>query len=320
MTSVADVLSGLSAMQAASVRNLLARTFPDPRCHQDDALVAAFVCGLPPAARAALGIADAAVDAFLAALVPTTDASDRIHGYYVAHATHTRLGQGAHRFTDDLPMVRVRLPVATPADLETAIGVVFAADHKVPTEQAFRSKYDDVLAFEVGHVMLTTPARYPRAFGARFGAIATYEAFDVQGERRAFVLEAGMATGEAMVLYCSPDGGPILRRAWYQPTPFSADRQTYRGVATWRENPDGPGMLRVEVRPPGATTADPPSVLVTVDYERLERAPEPVFPAMLTARAGLRVAAIAVARGSTDPFMHALAPFARGLFERDPQP
>ena len=175
-------------------------------------------------------------------------------------------------------------------------------------QELYNQKYREFLGFEVASVWLTTPARY---FGSRFGAIATYELMDGEAERRAWILEAGMATGEAMVLYTSPHGQPIERVSWYQPTPFSAPTNWYRGAATFDEA--GPRSLHVQVSTPAEREQKKSHVEVAVAYEAVAQAEAPAVPAQITAEAAMRVAAIAVARGDMNPVYLALAPFGHGL-------
>lgn len=317
---------GLSDERYEDFRGLVKRTFPDKRCEVSNTLLDAIVCALPPPARAALGVAEALVEMAPDALATASMVLGGKAGiaqkfvrpgecnYYLAHATHARTGAGAHKFTSKLPMVRVSLPQTVVTDFYTELGVVYAGDHKLHTVELFRAKYNEFLGFEVDKVILTTPTRY---LGARFAAIATYEVFDVNGTRRAWVLEAGMATGEALVLYASPNGQPIDRKAWYAPTPFSDAENWYHGYATF--NPRGPEGLSVEVSE--AASKNTPHMTVTVNYFLLgDGEVKTVFPAELTAQAALRVAAIAVARGSRDPLFVLLAPFASTLdWEKAPQ-
>lgn len=305
-----------------SVRELVRRAFPDPKAPPPaDALVALVINALPEEARIALGIAPAAVSG----LAEIVDAIARAQGqarglkqvdatstagYYLAEATHTRIGAGAHEFTGRLPMVRVRLPMQTPTDFATSFGTVFAGDHKVHTVELVRDKYREFFAFPVQSVYLTTPARY---LGARFGAIATYEVLDDTGTLRAWILEAGMATGEPMVLYASPHAQPIERLSWYEPTPFSSASNWYRGTAMF--GPSGPTSLHVQVASPEERAQKQAHVEVKVAYTKVAPgdASLTLFPAVLTAQAAMRVAAIAVARGDRSPLYLALAPFGLAL-------
>lgn len=294
------------------VKDLLRQTFPDPRCAHDDSLVSAVVCALPDEARVAIGAAAVTADVAKALLerLTTPDRPDTRRAaatYFQVRATHTR--PGVHEFVGVLPMARFALPETEQLDFLTDIGVVFAGDHHVYTRALVVQKYGEVieaLDYQLGDVYLTTPARY---LGARFGAIAIYELFDKDGVRRGYILEAGMATGEPMMLYCSPGGGKITRKASYQPTPFSAPENYYTGEVSF--TPAGPQELTVRVFTPDELAAHTPHVTIRAQF--LPATPGPTFGSELTMEAALRVAAIAVARGSKDPIMLALAPFGRAL-------
>lgn len=303
------------------LKSLVHRTFPDEKCAPSDALVSAVVCALPEQARVALGVADGALDVLKEAVerLTTPEGPGAVRAmsptYFRVHATHRRVGDGAgaHEFTSVLPMVRVALPETEQLDLLTDIGVVFAGDHHLYTRRLVLEKYADVIeavGYELGDVFLTTPARY---LGARFGAIAIYELFDTRGQRRGWILESGMATGEPRVLYCSPKGNRIARKSWYEPTPFSSPDDYYRGEVTFTgpRHGDLPAQLNVRV----ATADELAQARYHVEVQALFATahPTPVFPAELTAQAALRVAAIAVARGSDDPIFNLLAPFGRAL-------
>lgn len=323
MTAVATFKDIVPAETFEQIRSLVRRSFPDPKTPDPtDALVDAVLDALPPEARQALGIAKTA---FLAAST-LTDAAIRAvgaaHGvaqvdahatasYFLARATHTRHGLGKHEFTAELPMVRVELPESQPTDFNTHFGIVFAGDHKVHTRALLEAKYEGLFSFPVGKIFLTTPAR---CFGARFAAIATYEVQDEDGVNRAWVLEAGMATGEPVMLYMSPNGQPVPRQANYSPTPFSDSLNWYRGAASFDEF--GPSMLHVQVSTPEERKQKQVHMEVKVVYEPVpatDASSLAVFPSKLTAQAALRVAAIAVARGQADAVMTALAPFADAL-------
>lgn len=306
-----------------AMRELVRRTFPDPKAPTpSDALVDAVLTALPEEARVAIGIAKDALPVAALALGGLAKAQGIARGvaqedarasatYYLAYATHTRHDKGKNEFVGKLPMVRVQLPETQPTDIDTHFGTVFAGDHKVHTVALVREKYREFFAFEIGVVALTTPARY---LGARFGAIATYEVFDTDKKLRAWILEAGMATGEAMVLYASPHAQPIERVSWYEPTPFSSPNNWYRGAATFDEH--GPVTLHVQVSTPEERAQKQVHMEVKVQYVRadLEDAENgAIFPSKLTSEAAMRVAAIAVARGDMNPLFLLLAPFGQAL-------
>ncbi len=313
-----------------SMRELVRKTFPDARAPApSDELVGLVINALPEEARIAIGIAEAAAPLLATTLDKVLDGISQAQGrargvaqedarvdgssakafYFLASATHTRHGHGAHEFTGRLPMVRIQLPESQPTDFETHVGTVYAGDHKVHTVELVREKYREFFSFPIGAVFLTTTARY---LGSRFGAIATYEVMDDTGERRAWILEAGMATGESMVLYASPHAQPIERVSWYEPTPFSSPNNWYRGTASFDEY--GPTALHVQVSTPEEHKQKQVHMEVRVSYTCIADAQEHLLlPAKLTAEAAMRVAAIAVARGDMNPLYLALAPFGHAL-------
>lgn len=284
------------------MRAILRRAFPDPRGVITDEIVETSLRMLPEEIQKS--VIGEVLHLVLSDEAPLEGAE--VLGYYEAHARHERLG--VHAFTGTVPMVRVRLPeryVPGQTDIQTGIGIVFAGDHRLHSLELFRQHYDEHLDFQIGSVELVTPARF---LGARFAAVATYIVKDAAGAVRAFVLEAGMATGEPMVLFLSPTGAPITRRSWYVPTPFSSDAHFYRGEATF--GPDGePTELRVDVLP--ARDADP-HVTVVVHYEAVEQI-SAGFPSRLTVEAACRVAAIAEKTGKPIPGAELLAPLLAAL-------
>jgi len=223
-------------------------------------------------------------------------------GYYEAEATHTRFnpdGSKVHRFTAVVPMARVLLPEVR-EDISTKIGIVYAGDHRLYTRPIFIEHYKSFIGWEPERIELLTPARM---FGARFAAVATYALFKRGGEFGGFVLEAGMATGEPMVLYASPNGETLIRRAGYAPTPFSLSSHFYRGRAFFRGAE--PDSLLVDVLPHPTSTA--PIVSVAVNYASVVEV-DAKWPAKLTVEAAMRVAAIAERLGKPVPGAELVAP------------
>lgn len=295
--------------QFESFRSLLRAVYPDPRVDITNMLVETTIRALPEEVQESLF--GEVIGAVTGLPIPEEESAE-VLGYYLARATHER--HGVHRFTATLPMVRVRLP-ETRQDVATRIGIVYAGDHKLHSREKFVFHYDGHLDFAVGDIELLTPARY---FGARFGAIATYLVKDKNGKLAAYVLEAGMATGEPVVIYLAPELGPIMRRSWYTPTPFSSDTHIYEGLA--RAEDDGePRSLEVQVRTEKGAA---PHLTATVEYERVENPPT-VWPALLTAEAAIRVATIAERLGKPVPgaewAVPVLAKFGRTLdWEKKP--
>lgn len=302
-----DVRAMLGDDVYEGVRELVRRTFPDKRCEIGNSAVDAFVAGLPEEAQLALCGAKLAAEEILGMSLPEDSA---VVCYYNVKAKHSRVaGPGQHSFVNELPMVRVRLPDAEARDIDTKIGRVYAGDHKLYTVDHFRQKYGQTLGKYVKYVELITPARYPAHLGARFSAVSVFALYGIQRELVGYVLEAGMATGEPMVCYLggTPDA-TIHQPSWYEPTPFSDERNWYFGGAVWKR--DELRSVNVDVR---EEKEGKPHMKVRATFDRLTNAPDPVFPAKLTALAGLRVAAIAQAMGKADPVMSLLAPFGREL-------
>lgn len=311
----AAVLETLPPEVREGVRGLIQRSFPDPRCVPGDGLIGAFLAGLPEEAQLAVCGAKIAADILLD-LTPSEDAN--VVCYYTASAVHERLAApGKHAFVGTVPYVRVRLPEEAGINISTKLGIVFAGDHKLDCAGRVRNKYGFMLDYTLKRVELITPARYPTHFGSRFAAVAIYALYDESDTLRSHVLEAGMATGEAMVAFVSPNMNEIVRTSWYKPTPFSDERNTYVGTVGW--SGDEIEQLHVDVfgaQPLPATDVHPagdPHLRIAATFERLPAAPAAIVPAKLTAEAGLRIAAIAKARGSKDVLMLALAPFGEAL-------
>lgn len=290
------------------MRAVLRRAFPDPRGVITDEIVDVSLRLLPE------HVQESAIGEVLAIAldreVPEIE-SAHVLGYYEGHARHER--HGVHAFTGTVPMVLVRLPSVPGSaedperrfeDISTGIGIVFAGDHRLHSIEIFRAHYCEHLDFVPSSVELLTPARY---LGARFAAVATYAARDEHGDVRAWVLEAGMATGEPCVLYLS-EGGPITKRTWYAPTPFSSDRNFYTGDARFDAG-GRPESLRVDVR---EGREAPPHITVTVDYDEVEQ-PSPTFASRLTVEAACRVAAIAEKIGKPIPGAELLSPLLAAL-------
>lgn len=239
---------------------------------------------------------------------------------YLVKATHSRLtGPGRHEFTGEVPMVRVSLPRTHTDDVvaESNLGLVVAGDHKLYSLKVFQDYYGSYFG-PINHVELITPVRYA---GHRFAAVAIYLVYtDGNLERpSAFVFEAGMATGQPMVLYASQDMRPIVRKAGYSPTPFASVDHIYTGSLTM--NHDEPTAFRVEIR---KRAHDPsPFFVLSATLERKDDL-VPVNPFALTLQAALRVCAIADARGEQvpdlGPLTAILAPLGRAQsWTQEPQ-
>lgn len=257
---------------------LLRVAFPDPRVQIGEALITSALSMMPENVQeSAVG---EAAGLLLGQEIPKVE-HEFVLGYYLAKAHHIR--RGVHSFVGHVPMVRVVLPDVR-EDISTKIGIVYAGDHRLYRRAMVADHYASLLDFEPTRVELTTPARF---LGARFAAVATYTLFhgDSIG---AWVLEAGMATGEPMVLFISPDGDKITRRAWYEPTPFSKDSNFYKGSVTF----NGDNSLSVMSLSVHETREAESHMDVTVHFEPVEN-PEPCFASKLTFEAACRVATIA---------------------------
>ena len=277
---------------------LLRTVFPDPRVAVASELVEIVASALPEEIQESLF--GEVLDAVLGNEPAEETAS--VVGYYEAHAEHTRFAADqskVHSFVAALPMVRVLLP-ETKQDIATKIGIVYAGDHRLYTLPLFVEHYAAFLGWTPTRVEVLTPARF---FGARFAAVATYVLYD--GDKiRGYVLEAGMATGEPMVMYASPEGAPIFRRSGYAPTPFSATSNFYRGNALFSEKRE-PVSLEVDVF--DHVSAKNPHVQVLVAYQPVVELAR-VWPAVLTAQAAMRVAAIAERLGKPMSGVELVAP------------
>lgn len=216
-------------------------------------------------------------------------------------------------------MVRITLPNTQKHVMaDTALGQVIDGDHKLYSLEVFRNYYQGHID-DVARVDLITPVRLN---GRRFAAVAIYLVYrkpknplvmvDAPAPS-AFVFEAGMATGEPMVLYASKDGDTINRKAGYNPTPFSSVDHSYRG--SLKMNRDEPEAFEVEIRKD--KNDEEPFFRLSATLERRDDL-VPVNPLSLTLQAALRVCAIADARGETVPDLGSLtgilAPLGRAHF------
>jgi hypothetical protein len=138
----------------------------------------------------------------------------------------------------------------------------------------------------------------PRLASARFAAVSLYlcHANEADTAPSFFVLEAGVATGQARIPFLGRTMASVINaQTQYSPTSFSQPWHYYRGTLAMKADaPDEPSTLIIEV------FTDPPPdgkyLEVIVQYE--SRA-DPVMtnPFQLTVEAGARVQAIADALG-----------------------
>lgn len=184
------------------------------------------------------------------------------------------------------------------AKVQTEVGVVdLSADHLLGSIALVTEKYGspEYLGYRPARVDLITPARRS---GSRFAAIAVYLGYRAATDRTPsfYLLEAGTATGEAKMIYFSPDMRPIPRvTSYYLPTPFVSLRNTYSGVMTMRAAPEEDEPDRLIVRS-YAVGQKEPYITVSVKYQRAPVLDLPA-PIEITADAGARVALIAKTMG-----------------------
>jgi hypothetical protein len=255
---------------------------------------------------------------------------EKDHRLYLGDANHHRVkgmppaAAGMEsEFTMALPMVRVTLPEtleAGAAPLATELGDVdLSRDHLLGSVDLVAAKYGAApyLGYRPARVDLITPARLANG---RFGAMAVYLGYRARGDRAPsfYMLEAGTATGDARMIYFSPDLKPITSvTSNYLPTPFVTMRNTYSGGLTLAPAPaeDEPAELVVRSYTPGAKE---PYITVTVKYKRVTTLDLPL-PIELTADAGARVALIAKTMGVANAveLQEALANLGRSLSWRE---
>jgi hypothetical protein len=214
---------------------------------------------------------------------------------YTAHATHSRAGLSKPHstFVGDLGVVRAPLPAGCePARVRTPHGVLDPADRLLPTLEHVRAFCAMHGSPRPARVEILTP---PRVRGHRFAAMAVYLLYpsaDAPSPSH-FVLEAGMATGEASICYppCAVGSWQTVS-AGYRPTPFSTAEQVFRGTFAMNEDaPDEPGTLIVEAY--RAPTDRAPALRVSVRYQAA--AAPAAHPLWLRVMAGARIGAVAEA-------------------------
>lgn len=280
------------------VRAVLQRLFPGDGAPVPDEAVAGVVQALwqDHAARLkALGLPDLSPGRLAAPLVDAPLGA-ALHPLYLAHAAHHRVRAAASadafesEFLGDLPMVRVPLPAALDGSscaVLTAIGAVdLANDHLAGSVAIIADQFGAELGYAPARVDLITPARLA---GTRFGAIAVYLGYREAADAGPsfYVLEAGTAPGVPRQLYLGAAMDTVIvAPSGYQPTPFSAVDDTYRGWLVVGD--DEPVQLVVQSSAPGL----PFYIQVTVRYERVTLPPV-VWPAALILEAAARVAALA---------------------------
>lgn len=241
----------------------------------------------------------------------TKHVTEKEHRLYLGDATHHRMRSKPpeskpmeSKFTLSVPMVRVSLPEKLEADktvIATEVGDVdLSRDHLLGSVDLIDGKYGgkDYLGRRPARVDLLTPARLA---GGRFGAIALYLGYKEKADRGPsfYIFEAGTATGDAKMVYFSPDMKPIKGvTSGYLPTPFVSMQNTYSGGITMRPAPDEdePETMYIQSYAPGDKD---PYITVTLVYKRSPTM-ELALPLELTVDAAARVAMIANAMGLKD--------------------
>ena len=270
MSSVKDTIGSDNYEQ---IRSLLQKSFPGTP-GVDDPTVDGFTRALyekQPAAALKAGF-----PAATAALKATHEESFRMaagtpsYPLYIGLATHhrvrsmtsTNLGSNSNvpfqsEFVGHLPVVRVPLPLTVPPgvnlNIATQIGTVYlSSDHLVGSVQLVAQKYADQLGYTPERVDLVTPARTGITH-SRFGAIAAYLGYRNAADTQPsfYLLEAGMATGQAMMLYFGKTMSSMIeQRSGYVPTAYSSATNFYAGNLVV-EN-DQPVSMTVQAIPPGS--------------------------------------------------------------------
>ena len=226
--------------------------------------------------------------------------------YYIGHARHMRRSPFVDAFVGHVPHVRVSLPEEGEFQIDTSAGIVYAGDHMLHNLPMVRQYLVDQGSTmpQLERVDLVTPARFA---GARFGAVGFYLLYKkADGFPEAYILEAGMATGEPRTLYYSPGWKePIVRRSFYQPTPGSDPKNYYRGQLSTLGGVE-PYQLVIEAFAADKKTSSERAIehgpyhTTIVTYEKVA-SPGIVFPALLTLQAACRVALIEQTRGRDLP-------------------
>lgn len=221
------------------------------------------------------------------------------HTAYEMHATHLRSQPIYSCFTGVVKAVRVTLHETGRLPFFTPYGGVYNVDHLLFTVNDVRTfiqkQQPDFPAFE--RVDLITPAR--KDF-LRFAPVAIFLGYEKQHSTKPsfFILEAGLATGEPMVLYFAPTMDHVIQQhTGYVPTPFTKASNWY--VSTLSMTGNEPNLLAIE----GTESLDErPYITITCQYAVLSDAGKPIFPGSQTMEAGVRLATIATALGCTlDP-------------------
>jgi len=304
-----DTLSGVTTIDLEKIRTVLRALVPDPMVQITDLVLSSAVRAMEsdwiPEWKLLFNV-DPAPGAKMLVL-PEGGSST----FYIAKATHTRLVEpGRHSFEACLPMVRVPLAAKGETAITTSGGTVFAGDNLLCNLELLNDRLADFNA-EFGTDLFAARAEVivpPRIFGARFGAFGLGLVYDADDALTSYWLMPGMATGESRLLFVAPGfATPIVRRAWYVPTPFSKGSNWYTGHLEMAGREPRSLDIGVFDRNPEADRATG-LVSVAVRFERVDE-PDTTFPGLLTVQAACRVASIAQAMGKDvfGPIQPALA-------------
>lgn len=223
--------------------------------------------------------------------------------YYEAWATHSRTAAPHSQFIGKLPLVRFRIPDQGTAQtlpiIHTPAGDLLPNDRLYPSVDVLWSTYGSDPLLRLGRperVDMVTP---PRLSGARFSAIAVYLCYAKETDPGPsfYILEAGLATGEARMPYLGRSmDAVIIAQTQYNPTAFSQPWHFYRGTLAMDANDPGePSVLSIDV-----FEREPPTdqyLNVRVEYRKVS-APVLIDPYQITIIAGARLQAIADALGA----------------------
>lgn len=273
------------------IRTTIQKAFPDPRNEVTDDLVVAVVQELRRRNLPGTEKLDLPPIPSGPARAPKTDADFPL---YVAVAQHRRvLAMDSSEtfnseFVGHLPTVRVALPQALDyqnTSVSTQIGQVdFARDHLAGSVELFSKLFSPDLGYTPARVDLITPAR---ELEVRFAAVAIYLGYRNATDTTpsCYVLEAGLATGQAAMLYLGKTMDTVIvQPSGYLPTPFASPDNTYTGQLTMLGNE--PGTLVIRANAPNL----PFYIEVEVNYESVTS--DDTLPIFLTVEAIERVAAI----------------------------
>jgi hypothetical protein len=223
------------------------------------------------------------------------------HTLYEMHATHLRMQPIYSCFTGVVKAARVTLHETGRLPIFTAYGGVYNVDHLLFTVGDVRAfveaQQPGFPAFE--RVDLITPAR--KDF-LRFAPVAIFLGYEKQHSPTPsfFILEAGLATGEPMVLYFAQTMDHVIEQhTGYVPTPFTKVDNWYRSTLSMSHGGAEPDVLAIE----GSTAlTERPYIAITCQYAVLDQAGSTIFPGSQTMEAGVRLATIATALDCTlDP-------------------